>query len=140
MAAEPPPAVWDSACDVYVHDGSDALRAALRLGHQASREPTPRRWLTSRDLLRARFRCLEEVESVRYSLKDLAHARKLGWLTAAGWELVTALKRELDKVEKRIAPYESMMLKSRYGRELKRHQKELMAVRETYGPVRLLEA
>lgn len=91
--------------------------------------------LTPQQLLRARFRCLEEVESVRYSLKDLAHAHKLGWLTPAGWRLVGSLKREIDKVANRIAPFEAMVLKSRYGRELKRHLKELAEARRTYGPM-----
>jgi hypothetical protein len=90
--------------------------------------------LTDQQLLRARFRCLEEVDSVRYSLKDLAHAKKLGWLTPAGWGLVSSLKREIDKVEKRIAPFERAVLRSKHGAELKRHRKELATARETYGP------
>jgi hypothetical protein len=92
--------------------------------------------LTEKQLLRARFRCLEEVDSVRYSLKDLAHAHKLGWLTPAGWRLVSSLKREIDKVGKRIAPFERAVLRSRHGAELKRHRKELAAARQTYGPMR----
>lgn len=90
--------------------------------------------LTPAQLLRARFRCLEEVESVRYSLKDLAHARKLGWLTPVGWGLVSALKREIEKVGERIAPYEALVLKSRHEAELNRHRKELATARGTYGP------
>ena len=92
--------------------------------------------LTEQQLLRARFRCLEEVDSVRYSLKDLAHAHKLGWLTPAGRGLVSSLKREIDKVGKRIAPFERMVLRSKHGAELKRHRKELAAARNMYGPVR----
>lgn len=90
--------------------------------------------LTPQQLLRARFRCLEEVESVRYSLKDLAHARTLGWLTAAGWGLVRSLKREIDKVGKHIAPFEQTVLRSKHGAELKRHRKELETARNSYGP------
>jgi hypothetical protein len=90
--------------------------------------------LTPQELLRARFRCLEEVDSVRYSLKDLAHARKLGWLTQVGWGLVNSLKREIDKVEKRIRQFERAVLRSKYGAGLKRHRKELATARETYGP------
>ena len=90
--------------------------------------------LTPQQLLRARFRCLEEVDSVRYSLKDLAHARTLGWLTPVGWGLVGSLKREIDKVGKRIAPFERVVLRSKHGRELKRHRKELTGARKTYGP------
>ncbi len=90
--------------------------------------------LTDQQLLRARFRCLEEVDSVRYSLKDLASAKKLGWLTPAGWGLVSSLKREIGKVEKRIRPFERAVLRSKHGRELKRHRKELTTARKTYGP------
>ncbi len=92
--------------------------------------------LTPQQLLRAQFRCLEEVDSVRYSLKDLAHAHKLCWLTPEGWGLVSSLKREIDGVGKRIAPFERAVLRSKYGAELKRHRKELAAARETYGPAR----
>jgi hypothetical protein len=91
--------------------------------------------LTDQQLLRARFRCLEEVASVRYSLKDLAHAHKLGWLTPTGWGLVSSLKREIDKVENCIRSYEAVVLRSTYGRELTRHRKELAQARETYGPI-----
>jgi HEXXH motif-containing protein len=90
--------------------------------------------LTPQQILRARFRCLEEVDSVRYSLKDLAHAHKLGWLTPAGWGLVSALRQEIDKIGKRIAPFERAVLRSKYGQELKQHRKELAKARETYGP------
>jgi hypothetical protein len=92
--------------------------------------------LTEKQILRARFRCLEEVDSVRHSLKDLAHARTLGWITETGWGLVCSLKREIEKVENLIAPFEAAVLKSRYGAELKRHRKELAGARKTYGPVR----
>ena len=76
-------------------------------------------------------RCLEEVESVRYSIKDLEHARKLGWLTSAGMALVQQLKQELARVKKRIAPFERSVLRSKYGRELTRHRKELAEARQT---------
>ena len=92
--------------------------------------------LAPQQILRARFRCLEEVDSVRYSLKDLAHARTLGWLTPAGWELVSSLKREIDKVGKRIALFERAVSRSKYGAELKRHRKELESARETYRSAR----
>lgn len=90
--------------------------------------------LTAEEVLRARYRCLEEVASVRYSLQDLAYARQLGWLTASGWGLVTALKREIEKVEKRIAPFERTVLRSTYGRELRRRLEELRRARQIYGP------
>jgi hypothetical protein len=92
--------------------------------------------LTPAQILRARFRCLEEVESVRYSLKDLEYAHKLGWLTSEGLTLVASLKGETERVGKRIAPYEAAVLRSRYGPEFRRHRQELAAARQTYGPVR----
>jgi hypothetical protein len=49
--------------------------------------------------------------------------------------LVSSLKREIEKVEKRIRPFEQAILRSKHGAELKRHRKELAAARETYGPV-----
>ena len=90
--------------------------------------------LTKADLVRARFRCLEEIASVRYSLEDLAHARRLGWLTAAGWKLVSSLRREIENVGKRIAPFEQVVLRSKYGAELKGNRKELEKARASYGP------
>lgn len=101
----------------------------------AGQGPRGKAMLTDQQLLRARFRCLEEVASVRYSLKDLAYAKKLGWMTATGWGLVSSLKREIDKAELRIAPFERSVLRSKHGRELTRHRKELAKARETYGPV-----
>jgi hypothetical protein len=92
--------------------------------------------LVPQQLLRARFRCLEEVDSVRYSLKDLAHAHKLGWMTATGWGLVSSLKREIEKVGKQIRPFEQVVLRSKHGPELKRHRKELEKARKCYGPIR----
>jgi len=92
--------------------------------------------LTPAHLLRARFRCLEEVASVEYSLRELNYAaKKLGWLTASGMALVEQLKQELAKVKNRIAPYEATVLRSRYGTELRRHRRELMAARRTYAHV-----
>lgn len=93
--------------------------------------------LTPQQVLRARFRCLEEVASVEYSLRDLDYAvRKLGWITGIGMELVGTLRREIERVRKQIAPYERAVLRSHYGPELKRHRQELAAAREKYGPVR----
>jgi len=92
--------------------------------------------LTPQQILRARFRCLEEVASVEYSLRELNYAvKKLGWLTASGMALVEQLKQELAKVKNRIAPYEATVLRSRYGTELRRHRRELMAARRTYAHV-----
>jgi len=83
----------------------------------------------SRNGTRACLRCLEEITSVRYSVKDLAYARTLSWLTSAGWGIVYSLNWEIDTVEHRIAPFERAILQLLYGRELLHHRKTLAAVR-----------
>jgi HEXXH motif-containing protein len=90
------------------------------------------------DILRARFRCLEEVESVRYSLGDLEYAaKKLGWLTASCEQLVRQLEEAIGKVERNIAPHRRGVQRSTFGPALRRHIEELHTARMTYGPVRL---
>ncbi|OLB04670.1 MAG: hypothetical protein AUH21_01280 [Nitrospirae bacterium 13_2_20CM_62_7] len=97
--------------------------------------------LTPAQLLRTRFRCLEEVASVEYSLRDLDYAgKKLGWLTPSGMTLVDQLKQELVKVKTRIAPYEATVLRSRYGSNLRRHIAELKCARMTHDSVRPSQA
>ena len=81
--------------------------------------------LSKADVLRARARCLEEIESVHYSFDDLDWAAERRWLTAAGVRLVNELKHEIKQVAKRIARYEPQVKRSRYGAELKRHRNEL---------------
>jgi len=94
--------------------------------------------LTSRDLQRARFRCLEEVESVRYSIQDLEYASwHLKWLTGSGQRLVKQLTETIEQVEQNIAPHRKAVLASKFGPALRRHVKELQQARQTYGPVRL---
>ena len=94
--------------------------------------------LTKSDLLRARFRCLEELESVRYSIQDLEYAdRHLGWLTDSGRRLVGQLAQATTKVERKMAPYKKLVLQSKLGPALRRHSDELRKARMTYGPVRL---
>ena len=94
--------------------------------------------LTSRDLQRARFRCLEEVESVRYSIQDLEYAsRHLKWLTGSGQRLVKQLAETIEQVEHNIAPHRKAVLASKFGPALRHHVKELQQARQTYGPVRL---
>jgi hypothetical protein len=58
-----------------------------RLSSWAETKQGMKQWkaagLTQRDLIRARFRCLEEIESVRYSIQNLEYAGgHLKWLTA----------------------------------------------------------
>ena len=81
--------------------------------------------LSTEEVLRARARCMEEIESVQYSFTDLDWAAKQGWLTAAGVRVVDELKREIKHAAKRIAPYEAAVKRSRYGRELRRHKNQL---------------
>lgn len=97
--------------------------------------------LTQRDLLRARFRCLEEIESVRYSIQDLDYAgRHLKWLTGSGARLVRQLEEAIAKAEQKINPHRKAVLASKFGPALRRHIKELQQARQTYGPVRLSRA
>jgi HEXXH motif-containing protein len=94
--------------------------------------------LTQRDLQRARFRCLEEVESVRYSIQDLEYASwHLKWLTGSGQRLVKQLAETIEQIEQNIAPHRKAVLASKFGPALRRHVKELQQARQTYGPVQL---
>ncbi|HEX5646299.1 MAG TPA: hypothetical protein VFX56_04965, partial [Nitrospira sp.] len=94
-----------------------------------------------RDVLRARFRCLEEVASVRYSLHDLHYAdRHLGWLTGSGRRLVAQLAEAIGHVERESEPFKHDVLRSSFGPALRRHSHELKKARMTYGPMRLTEA
>jgi hypothetical protein len=116
-----------------------------RLSTWASGRAGSARWkqagLTSRDLQRARFRCLEEVESVRYSIQDLEYASwHLKWLTGSGQRLVKQLEESIDQVEQNIAPHRKAVLASKFGPVLRRHIKDLHQARQTYGPVRLSKA
>jgi len=116
-----------------------------RLSTWASGRGGSARWkqagLTSRDLQRARFRCLEEVESVRYSVQDLEYAnRHLKWLTGSGQRLVKQLEETIEQVEHNIAPHRKAVLASTFGPSLRKHVKELHQARQTYGPARLSKA
>jgi HEXXH motif-containing protein len=115
-----------------------------RLSALASGQGGAARWkkagLTPRDLERARFRCLEEVESVRYSLHDLHYAdRHLGWLTGSGRQLVGQLEEAIDQVERDMARFQPAVLRSQFGPNLRRHINKLKQARMTYGPMRLSE-
>ncbi|ULA58219.1 MAG: hypothetical protein LZF60_30013 [Nitrospira sp.] len=88
--------------------------------------------LNQHDLARARYRCLEEIESVRYSLKDLEYAgRQLKWLTGGGKQLVKHLSAALAPLERRMQEYEQEVSKSAFGPALRRHRTELAQARET---------
>jgi len=84
-----------------------------------------------RDLARARYRCLEEIESVRYSLKDLEYAGShLKWLTGGGRQLVKHLRDALTCMERGIQEYELEVGRSSFGSALRRHRAELAQARE----------
>lgn len=93
--------------------------------------------LSQRDLQRARFRCVEEVESVKYSLLDLQYADEhLGWLTGAGRTLVQELLEAITHVERTSKRFLPEVEQSSFGPALRRHIRELQRARHTYGPIR----
>ena len=97
--------------------------------------------LTRRHLIRARFRCLEEIESVRYSLQDLEYAgRHLKWITTSGARLVKHLEEAILKAERQMCRHRRAVLASSYGPALRNHLAELQHARQTYGPMRLTQA
>ncbi len=115
-----------------------------RLSSWASGRAGAARWkkagLTQPDLYRARFRCLEEVESVRYSLQDLYYAdHHLGWLTGSGRRLVGLLTEAIEQVECESERFKREVERSAFGQALRKHVKELRLARQTYGPIRLGE-
>ena len=117
---------------------------ALLFQHLASWGSGPNgsvRWkqagLFQRNLQRARFRCLEEVESVRYSLLDLQYAdEELGWVTDAGRKLVRELAAAIAQVERISQQFRHDVERSSFGPALRRHIKALQRARHTYGPIR----
>lgn len=94
-----------------------------------------RRWrlagLSNNDLERARFRGLEEIESVRYSLRDLREAqRRFGWITKPGGRLVMHLARALEQVGRRMRGAAQAVKRSPYRAEFVRHVDELKVARK----------
>ncbi|NGZ60733.1 MAG: hypothetical protein CV081_09565 [Nitrospira sp. LK265] len=115
-----------------------------RLSSWASGRDGTARWkqagLTHRDLQRARFRCLEEIASVRYSLQDLQYAdHHLGWITGSGRRLVGQLTETIEQVERESDRFKREVERSPLGQALRKHVKELQQARRTHGPVRLGE-
>ncbi|GKS64860.1 hypothetical protein YTPLAS72_21640 [Nitrospira sp.] len=116
-----------------------------RLSFWASGRGGAERWkkagLSKQDLHRARFRCLEEIESVRYSLQDLRYAdHHLGWLTGSGRRLVAQLAEAIDEVESMGKQFKHDVEHSQFGSALRKHSKELHRARHMYGPMRLGKA
>jgi len=115
-----------------------------RLSTWASGPGGMSRWkragLVQQDVERMRFRCLEEVESVRYSLRDLHYAdRHLGWLTGSGRRLVGQLEESIGQVEQDMERFTPVVLRSKFGPDLRRHINKLKQARQAYGPMRLSE-
>ncbi len=113
-----------------------------RLSFWAAGRGGAERWkmagLSNRDLQRARFRCFEEIESVRYSLQDLHYAdHHLGWLTGSGRRLVAQLAEAIVEVESKIKRFTLDVERSMFGPTLRKHVKELQRARHMYGPMRL---
>jgi HEXXH motif-containing protein len=113
-----------------------------RLSSWAETKKGAKKWreagLTQRDLLRARFRCLEEIESVRYSIQDLDYAgRHLKWLTGSGARLVRQLEEAIAKAEQKIACHRKSVLASPFGPALRKHRNALQQARQAYGPIHL---
>lgn len=109
-----------------------------RLSAWADTKQGKRQWreagLTPRDLMRARFRCLEEIDSVRYSLQDLDHAGgRLKWLTSMGKRMVGQLAQSLGHVERHMRKHQAAVSRSSFGPALRRHRAELARARETCG-------
>lgn len=107
------------------------------VGRQGASE-WKRAGLTMRDLQRSRFRCLEELASVRYSLQDLHYAdHHLGWLTGSGRRLVGQLSDLIDRVERNSKRMTREIDRSSFAPALRKHLKELQTARHTYGPMRI---
>ncbi len=85
------------------------------------------------DVARARFRCLEEVASVQYSLEDLrVAARKLGFMTRHGKTLVELLAAELEDVENNIRRWRPSVLKGPHAKAYQKHLHTLAHARGHY--------
>ncbi|HEX6949718.1 MAG TPA: HEXXH motif-containing putative peptide modification protein [Nitrospira sp.] len=97
--------------------------------------------LTTRQLVRARFRCLEEIESVRYSLQDLVYAgRHLKWLTGSGARLVRQLETAIGEAERGMSRHRKAVLASPFGPSLRNHVSALRQARQLYGPTNIHRA
>jgi len=93
--------------------------------------------LAGRDVERARFRCLEEIASVDYSIRDLRRAAEdWRWLSPAGIALVQALAGQIAAVKRRSAAFRRTVLRSSFAADLRRHEKELAEARRQYGKAR----
>jgi HEXXH motif-containing protein len=113
-----------------------------RLSSWAEGRQGKRSWreagLTARHLMRARFRGLEEIESVRYSLHDLEYAgRHLKWITPSGARLINQLEGAIVDADGQLSRHRKAILASPLGPSLRRHVSELRQARRTYGVMEL---
>jgi len=111
-----------------------------RLSTWASGRAGNTRWkragLSPRDLERARYRCLEEIDSVRYSLKDLDLAGgHFKWLTRGGKQVVKQLADALAQIEQQMLTHEKDVSRSSFSPALRRHRAELARARELFSLV-----
>lgn len=89
--------------------------------------------MSQRDLARARYRSLEEIESVRYSLTDLDYAgSELKWLTRGGKQLVRQLADALAQIEQAMSTQQAEVATSSFGPALRRHRAALAHARQIY--------
>ena len=103
---------------------------------RAGRVRWKRAGLSLWDLERACYRCLEEIDSVRYSLKDLDLAGgRFKWLTRGGKQVVKQLVDVLAYIDQRMLTHEKDVSRSSFGPALRRHRAELTRARETFSLV-----
>jgi hypothetical protein len=112
-----------------------------RLSTWASGRRGMARWkqagLSRRDLFRARYRGLEEIDSVRYSLQDLEYAGgRLKWLTPMGKQVVEQLAEALAHIEQHMQKHQASVSQSPFSQALRRHRAELARARQMYGSMR----
>ena len=59
-------------------------------------------------------------------------ATRLGWLTPAGRALADDLARAISQASRALAPVRREVERSRYGSQLRRHERALAEARERY--------
>ncbi len=100
---------------------------------EVQRGPAGSKQFIERHVAKIRFRGIEEVASVRYSLRDLHDiARRGHWLTAPGLSLVQTLRRSITHVHRSLGSFQEEIMRSRYGPDLRRHLRELEAAGKSY--------
>jgi HEXXH motif-containing protein len=113
---------------------TQGARLFERISSAAGTKGLPRELgLSAAEVARARYRCMEEVASVKYSIHDLRLAAgKLGFLTAKGKELVEELAAEIESVERGIKKWNASVLKGPHAKDYQEHLAKLAQMREHY--------